>query len=242
MIQYATARVGAILVNVNPSYRQHELDFVLRPVGPVAAAVRAGLQGRRLPAAGRGGRRPGPARVDRAGRRRTGTRSWRGADGVDPTRWTAREAGLTFDQPINIQYTSGTTGFPKGATLSHHNILNNGLNVGEMCGYDETDRICVPVPFYHCFGMVMGNLAAVTHGSCIVIPSEAFDARAVLEAVQRRAVHVAVRRADDVHRRAGRPGAGAVRRVVAAHRASWPARRARSRSCGARAASSTWTR
>ena len=95
-----------------------------------------------------------------------------------------REAGLTFDQPINIQYTSGTTGFPKGATLSHHNILNNGLNVGAMCGYDATDRICVPVPFYHCFGMVMGNLAAVAHGSCIVIPSEAFDARAVLEAVQ----------------------------------------------------------
>jgi fatty-acyl-CoA synthase len=105
------------------------------------------------------------------------------AASVDAGALAAREAELTFDQPINIQYTSGTTGFPKGATLSHHNILNNGLNVGRVCGYDETDRICVPVPFYHCFGMVMANLAAVAHGSCIVIPSEAFDPRAVLEAV-----------------------------------------------------------
>ena len=95
----------------------------------------------------------------------------------------AREAQLTFDQPINIQYTSGTTGSPKGATLSHHNILSNGFMVGELSGYDEHDRICLPVPFYHCFGMVMGNLGALTHGACVVIPSEAFDARAVLEAV-----------------------------------------------------------
>jgi fatty-acyl-CoA synthase len=94
-----------------------------------------------------------------------------------------REAELDFDQPINIQYTSGTTGFPKGATLSHHNIVNNGFFIGETLGYTPADRVCLPVPFYHCFGMVLGNLAIVTHGACIVIPSEVFDPLAVLEAV-----------------------------------------------------------
>src|SRR5947208_992780 len=103
-------------------------------------------------------------------------------------RWTyaelhAREAELDFDEPINIQYTSGTTGFPKGATLSHHNILNNGFFIGEILGYTPEDRVCIPVPFYHCFGMVLGNLAVVTHGACIVLPSEAFDPHAVLETV-----------------------------------------------------------
>ena len=95
--------------------------------------------------------------------------------GVDPERLAERMAGLDTDDPINIQYTSGTTGFPKGATLSHHNILNNGYFVGELVGYTEHDRICLPVPFYHCFGMVMGNLAATSHGSCMVIPAPSFD-------------------------------------------------------------------
>src|SRR5947208_9231644 len=90
---------------------------------------------------------------------------------------------LDTDDPINIQYTSGTTGFPKGATLSHHNILNNGFFVGEYCGYTEADRICIPVPFYHCFGMVMGNLAATSHGACMVIPAPSFDPAATLKAV-----------------------------------------------------------
>ncbi len=94
-----------------------------------------------------------------------------------------RSLELSFDDPINIQYTSGTTGFPKGATLSHHNILNNGYFVGELCGYSEQDRVCIPVPFYHCFGMVLGNLAATTHGACIVIPAPAFDASATLGSV-----------------------------------------------------------
>ena len=182
VIQYATARVGAILVNVNPSYRQHELDFVLRQSGQSLLLYAPGFKGVAY--------RPLVEASDAEGLRsiELGGPDWDAfvarADGVDAAALEEREAGLTFDQPINIQYTSGTTGFPKGATLSHHNILNNGLNVGAMCGYDATDRICVPVPFYHCFGMVMGNLAAVAHGSCIVIPSEAFDARAVLEAVQ----------------------------------------------------------
>jgi fatty-acyl-CoA synthase len=95
-----------------------------------------------------------------------------------------RAAGLSFDDPINIQYTSGTTGFPKGATLSHHNILNNGFFIGEGCGYTPADRVCIPVPFYHCFGMVLGNLACTTHGACIVIPAPGFEAAATLRAVQ----------------------------------------------------------
>src|SRR6185312_11200154 len=91
---------------------------------------------------------------------------------------------LDTDDPINVQYTSGTTGFPKGATLSHHNILNNAFFVGELCNYTEADRICIPVPFYHCFGMVMGNLAATSHGACMVIPAPSFDPVATLRAVQ----------------------------------------------------------
>ena len=94
-----------------------------------------------------------------------------------------RAAELSFDDPINIQYTSGTTGFPKGATLSHHNILNNGFFVGEGCGYTEADRVCIPVPLYHCFGMVLGNLACTTHGAAMVLPAPGFDPDATLEAV-----------------------------------------------------------
>ncbi len=103
---------------------------------------------------------------------------------IDRDRLAARAAELSIDDPINIQYTSGTTGFPKGATLSHHNILNNGFFVGELCGYTEQDRICVPVPFYHCFGMVMGNLAATSHAATVVIPAPAFDPVATLAAVE----------------------------------------------------------
>src|SRR2546430_14551341 len=95
-----------------------------------------------------------------------------------------REASLQFDDPINIQYTSGTTGFPKGATLSHHNILNNAYFIGRACRYTERDRVCLPVPFYHCFGMVLGNLACTAHGACIVVPAEAYDPLKVLEAIQ----------------------------------------------------------
>ena len=117
-----------------------------------------------------------------------GTASWDalvdGAERVPGDALRARMAGLSFDDPINIQYTSGTTGFPKGATLSHHNILNNGFFVGEVCGYTEQDRIAIPVPFYHCFGMVMGNLGATSHGACMVIPAPGFDPRLTLQAVQ----------------------------------------------------------
>ena len=101
---------------------------------------------------------------------------------ADPAAMRAAQAALSPEDPINIQYTSGTTGFPKGATLSHRNILNNGYFVGELLGYTEQDRICVPVPFYHCFGMVMGNLAATSHGACVVIPAPGFDPAATLRA------------------------------------------------------------
>ena len=107
-----------------------------------------------------------------------------GAGRVPVERLREREALLQFDDPINIQYTSGTTGFPKGATLSHHNILNNGFFIGEGCGYTEADRVCIPVPLYHCFGMVLGNLACTTHGAAMVYPAEAFDPEATLAAVQ----------------------------------------------------------
>ena len=103
---------------------------------------------------------------------------------VDDQSLAARESTLTFDDPINIQYTSGTTGTPKGATLSHHNLLNNGFFCGEVLGYSERDRVCIPVPFYHCFGMVIGNLACTSHGACIVVPGEAFDPGDTLATVQ----------------------------------------------------------
>ena len=103
---------------------------------------------------------------------------------MTPEQLGEAQRGLTADEAINIQYTSGTTGFPKGATLSHHNILNNGYLVGEMCDYTEADRICIPVPFYHCFGMVMGNLAATSHGATMVIPAPGFDPALTLKAVQ----------------------------------------------------------
>ncbi len=106
------------------------------------------------------------------------------AEGIAEDRVAAVERTLTFDDPINIQYTSGTTGFPKGATLSHHNILNNGFFVGEGCGYTDQDRVCIPVPLYHCFGMVMGNLACTSHGATMVYPAPTFDPAATLRAVQ----------------------------------------------------------
>ncbi|MFB7469919.1 AMP-binding protein [Kitasatospora sp. NPDC056184] len=184
LTQYATARIGAILVTVNPGYRAHEVEYVLRQSGIRTVVAVPGFKtsdyagmlaeaGPRCPELrdvlliGS----PGWAELLAAGER------------GDRGRPAAIGAGLSPDDPINIQYTSGTTGFPKGATLSHRNILNNGYFVGELCGYTEADRICVPVPFYHCFGMVMGNLAALSHGACVVIPAPAFEPVATLRAV-----------------------------------------------------------
>jgi fatty-acyl-CoA synthase len=185
LIQYATARIGAILVNINPAYRTHELEFVLRQasIGTLIAAPAFKTSDYRAMVAEV---RPGLDSLRDVVF--VGEDSWAAlladADKVRSDDVTNRSATLSFDDPINIQYTSGTTGFPKGATLSHHNILNNGFFVGELMSYTEHDRVCVPVPFYHCFGMVMGNLAATSHGACVVIPAPGFDPTATLRAVQ----------------------------------------------------------
>jgi fatty-acyl-CoA synthase len=184
LVQYATAKLGLILVNINPSYRTHELEYVLNQAGVrllVAATAfktsdYAGMITEVRP------RCTGLERVvllDSPDWDALATRS----AGADRARLAEARASLSPDDPINIQYTSGTTGFPKGATLSHHNILNNGYFVGEMCGYTEEDRICIPVPFYHCFGMVMGNLAATSHGAAMIIPAPGFDPELTLAAV-----------------------------------------------------------
>ncbi|MGW3113517.1 AMP-binding protein [Streptomyces sp. NPDC001091] len=186
LVQYATAKAGAVMVNVNPAYRTHEVEYVLRQAGVsllFASTEHKGSDYRAMVDEVR----PRCPRLTRTVY--FGDPSWDeftalGAE-VPREELRAREAELSCDDPINIQYTSGTTGFPKGATLSHHNILNNGFFVGESIAYTEQDRICVPVPFYHCFGMVMGNLAATSHGACIVIPAPSFEPKATLEAVQR---------------------------------------------------------
>jgi fatty-acyl-CoA synthase len=183
LTQYATAKIGAILVNINPAYRTRELEFVLNQSGStlLVAAERLKTSDYAAMIAEVRPRCPDLNAVVLLGSPEwhalldAGSRRDRGALDV---------IELDTDDPINIQYTSGTTGFPKGATLSHHNILNNAFFVGELCNYTEADRICIPVPFYHCFGMVMGNLAATSHGACMVIPAPAFDPTATLQAVQ----------------------------------------------------------
>jgi fatty-acyl-CoA synthase len=185
LAQYATAKIGAILVNVNPAYRTHELAYALNQSGVRLLVSALSFKTSDYRAMVDEVRGDCPA-LERAAY--LGDASWdellAGADTVAPEAVAERMAQLSFDDPINIQYTSGTTGFPKGATLSHHNILNNGFFVTELIGFTHEDRLCVPVPFYHCFGMVMGNLGCTSHGACIVIPAPAFDPKATLEAVQ----------------------------------------------------------
>jgi len=186
--QYATAKIGAILVNINPAYRSHELQYVLEQAGISTLVSAASFKTSDYASMIETVR---PQCPDLTSVILLGSPEWDSvlADGLaaqanDPAPLAAAQASLSADDAINIQYTSGTTGFPKGATLSHHNILNNGYFVGELCHYSEVDRVCIPVPFYHCFGMVMGNLACTTHGAAMVIPGPAFDPRASLEAVQ----------------------------------------------------------
>ena len=179
LVQYATAKAGIVLVNINPAYRTSELEFALRHSGCRALIAAPAFKTSDYAAMIESVRGDLPAleRVVLLG----------------SPEWEALAAGTgedvelpdcQFDDPINIQYTSGTTGFPKGATLSHSNILNNGYFVAEGCRYTEQDRVCIPVPFYHCFGMVMGNLGCTTHGACMVIPEAGFDPEATLLAVQ----------------------------------------------------------
>jgi fatty-acyl-CoA synthase len=184
IVQFATAKIGVILVNINPAYRTHELSYALNQSGC-----------RLLIAAPSFKTSDYVAMVNAVADELDTVEEtiflfspeWDAlsalGQGVAPETLTVRSSTLQFDDAINIQYTSGTTGFPKGATLSHHNILNNGYFVGEGCRYTEHDRICIPVPLYHCFGMVMGNLGAITHGACMVYPEAAFDPGATLRAV-----------------------------------------------------------
>ena len=185
LTQYATARMGAILVNINPAYRTHELAYVLQQAGIRTLVAAESFKTSDYRGMVEQVRSECPDLTEVV---YIGTTDWDNliarADEVSPEQLAEREASLNFDDPINIQYTSGTTGFPKGATLSHHNILNNGYFVARTQGWTEDDRVCVPVPFYHCFGMVMGNLGATTHGACVVIPAPAFEPTATLAAVQ----------------------------------------------------------
>src|SRR5581483_6032477 len=178
LVQYATAKIGAILVNINPAYRTRELEFVLNQSGMRLLVAATSFKTSDY-AAMIDEVRPSCPRLESVVL--LGSPEW--VELFDGSAADLSAIVLDRDDPINIQYTSGTTGFPKGATLSHHNILNNGFFVGELCGYTAADRICVPVPFYHCFGMVMCNLAAVSHGACVVIPAATFDPVATLRAV-----------------------------------------------------------
>ncbi|HEU4375258.1 MAG TPA: AMP-binding protein [Telluria sp.] len=204
LTQFATARAGLIMVNINPAYRRSELEYVLdkvqcsalilapsfkssdylailQDVVPELGQARPGaLQSARLPHLRQvirlgDGQTPGMLNFDRLAQE---------VDADDLARLADVEATLQFDDAVNIQFTSGTTGAPKGATLTHHNILNNGFFIGEAMRLSERDRLCIPVPLYHCFGMVLGNLACVTHGAAMVYPGESFDPQSVLETVQ----------------------------------------------------------
>src|SRR5450432_4681073 len=207
LTQFATAKAGLILVNINPAYRTHEFEYAMSKVGCRALILSAGFRGNDYIAslralapeldqaeAGRlrASRLPDLEIVIRLGADKTA-----GAFNFDEVAAPASKAQLAeltdlgktlqFDDPINIQFTSGTTGSPKGATLTHHNILNNGYFVGRAMRLTENDRICIPVPLYHCFGMVMGNLASLTLGATMVYPGEGFDPLATLQTVERRA-------------------------------------------------------
>jgi fatty-acyl-CoA synthase len=184
VVQYATARIGAILVNINPAYLREELAYALRQsevsVQFLASRFKQMEYAPLLDAA-----RPSCPGLRHCFHFDTDWPAFlTSANALPEAALTEREAQLLPNDPINIQYTSGTTGFPKGATLTHRNILNNAYFAGVGLGYSEADRVCVPVPFYHCFGMVLGCLACTSHGACLVVPGETFQPLAVLEAVQ----------------------------------------------------------
>jgi len=202
--QFATSKIGAILVNINPSYRLHEVEYVLNQSGcstiVIAATFKSSNYTEMIASLApelehseigkfQAEKLPHLTTVIRLGEDRVpGMLPWAEllamGDLVNEEELQRVQSEQEFDDPINIQYTSGTTGFPKGATLSHHNILNNGYFVAELQNITPQDKICIPVPLYHCFGMVMGNLGCVTHGATMVYPAEGFEPQATLEAVQ----------------------------------------------------------
>ncbi len=181
LTQFATAKLGVILVNINPAYRLSELEYALGQSGCRWIVAAPECKGSDF------GAMIGEVRPNLPGLERSilfGTPEWEELLSAAPDHdaLARRAAGLDFDDPINIQYTSGTTGYPKGATLTHHNILNNARFAAGMLNYSEADRVCIPVPLYHCFGMVMGNLGCTNYGSCMVYPADTFDPQATLAA------------------------------------------------------------
>ena len=202
--QFATSKIGLILVNINPAYRLHELAYVLRQAGCAAIVIAPEFKSSNYtqmmydlcpelhdcnPGDLRSAKAPDLRSVIRIGDgQMPGMYSWNDiislADKVSDEKLAEKQANIEFDEVINIQYTSGTTGFPKGAALTHHNILNNGYFVAESQAITEKDRICIPVPLYHCFGMVMGNLGCITHGATMIYPSDGFEPLTVLQTVQ----------------------------------------------------------
>ncbi len=182
--QYATARIGAILVNINPAYKARELAHALNQSEARLLLHSRGFRQTNYVALLDEVRSSCPTLTEALVIDQRWETLLDEASCTDDQALADREDELTFDDPINIQYTSGTTGAPKGATLTHHNILNNGFFCGEILRYSEVDRVCVPVPFYHCFAMVIGNLACTSHGACIVVPGEAFDPAETLDAVE----------------------------------------------------------
>lgn len=203
--QFATAKAGIILVNINPAYRTHELDYALRQSESQALLLLDRFKTsdyvemfyKVCPEARES--RPGQIRSEKLpflrtavllrGQKPSGMYSWeqvlKMGDEVDDSILQERAEQLDFDDPINIQYTSGTTGFPKGVVLTHHNILNNGYFIGECMNFTEKDRLCIPVPFYHCFGMVLSNMACMTHGATMVLPAEYFDPVSTMKGVEK---------------------------------------------------------
>jgi len=202
--QFATSKIGIILVNLNPSYRLHEIEYALKQSGCTAVVIAPSFKtsdytqmlydiapelATSEPGKLKSARLPELTTVIRlASDKKPGMLSWddlmRMGDAVSDEQLAQQQREQEFDDPINIQYTSGTTGFPKGATLSHHNILNNGYFVARLQNFTHEDKLCIPVPLYHCFGMVMGNLGCVTHGATMVYPAEGFEPLATLQAVQ----------------------------------------------------------
>ena len=184
LLQFATARIGAILVNLNPAYRAHEVSFAINQSETKLIVSATQFKKSDYKQMLTLVREDCPSLKDIIYLNEDWGDFLREGEPITDDYLEREEANVQFDDPVNIQYTSGTTGFPKGVTLSHHNILNNGYFIGERLHYTENDRVCIPVPFYHCFGMVIGNMASVTHGACMVIPNDAFDAAATLQAVQ----------------------------------------------------------
>lgn len=204
IVQFATSKIGAILVNINPAYRVHELEYVLNQSGCTALVIAPEFKSSNYTAMVQSlapelaTSQPGQLAAAKLPELRIvirlgsdsipGMYNWQElmtmGESVSDEALSQCQREQEFDDPINIQYTSGTTGFPKGATLSHHNILNNGYFVARLQNLTADDRMCIPVPLYHCFGMVMGNLGCITHGATMVYPSDGFDPLAVLQAVQ----------------------------------------------------------